>query len=389
MTIFDKPLPNIDEDDILALISNKTEEQKTLDYKLKLPTNSDKDKKDFLADITSFANTGGGYLIYGMVEKNGVATQLPGLGGIDPDSEILRLEQMIREGIAPRLTISTKPLQLRNGDYVLIIHVPQSYGAPHMVTYQGASRFYARQSNGKYPLDVQQLRQAFLLSATVAERIRDFRLERVARVGASETPVAIGEAKAKLVVHVIPVISFSTNFSIDIVEISKTYNQYFKHIFSYRYNIDGIVLYESNNDQQARRYYQMFRNGSIEFVHTGLSYMKDGGLAWGSFKSENAIIETVSASLLFQKTSDIPTPTIIFVSLLGVKGMIFGLPQGNWDIPSSFFDRDNILIPDVMAQNYPDNNDPTYLMKPALDAMWNAGGYSGSESFDEQGKWCR
>lgn len=152
MTIFDKPLSNVDEDDLLALISNRTEERKTLDYKLQLPTSSDKDKKDFLADVSSFANTGGGYLIYGMVEENGVAAHLPGLEGIDPDGEILRLEQMIREGIAPRLTITTKPLQLRSGNFALIIHIPQSYNSPHMVTYQGASRFYARQSNGKYQL---------------------------------------------------------------------------------------------------------------------------------------------------------------------------------------------------------------------------------------------
>lgn len=296
---------------------------------------------------------------------------------------------MIREGIAPRLTISTKPLQLRNGNFALIVHVPQSYSSPHMVTYQGASRFYARQSNGKYQLDVQQLRQAFLLSATVAERIRDFRLERIARIGYGETPMPLGQALAKLVVHIIPVISFSTSFLLDVAEISKTYNQYFERRFDCRFNVDGIVLHESHNDQQATAYYQIFRNGCIEFVRTGLSYLKDGGLALRCFQAEIEIIRSVASSLMFQKANAIQSPTVVFVSLLGVKGMIFGLPQGSWDIPSSFFDRDTILIPEVMLENYPDNNDPTYLMKPALDAMWNAGGFPRSESFDKYGRWCR
>jgi hypothetical protein len=389
MTIFGKSLPDIDEDDLLALISNKTEERKTLDYKLKLPTNSDKDKKDFLADVSSFANTGGGYLIYGMVEKNGTATQLPGLDGIDPDGEILRLEQMIREGIAPRLTSSTKPLQLQNGNFALIIHIPQSYNSPHMVTYQGASRFYARQSNGKYQLDVQQLRQAFSFSATVAERIRDFRLERIARIGSDETPVPLGQGKAKLVVHAIPVVSFSTSFLFDVAGISKTYNQYFGQRFDCRFNIDGIVLYESSDEKQVKTYYQIFRNGCIEFVYTRLSYTDIGGLALRSLKAEEEIIKSVASSLIFQKVNVIQPPTIIFVSLLGVKGMIFGLPQSHWNISSSCFDRDTILIPEVMLDNYPDDNNPTYLMKPALDAMWNAGGFPGSESFDKSGKWYR
>jgi hypothetical protein len=345
MTIFDKPLHNIDEDDLLALINNKTEEQKTLDCKLQLPTNSDKDKKDFLADISAFANTVGGFLIYGMVEKNGVATELPGLEGIDPDSEILRLEQMIREGIAPRLPISTKPLQLRNGNYALIIHVSQSYGAPHMVTYQGASRFYARQSNGKYLLDVHQLRQAFLLSGTVAERIRDFRLERVARIGSGEVPIPLERGKAKLIVHVVPVMSFSTNFLIDVNENQR---RFFGNVSGPLYNIDGLLYYRSYGNQEAREYYQIFRNGCVEYVHGCLAGNTGENFTWSSPKAEIAIIESVASSLIFQKEITVQPPIIIFVTLVGVRGVIFGLPQNSWNDASSSFDRDIILIPEIM-----------------------------------------
>jgi len=60
--IFDE----IDKIDIDNLISNKVSESKTLEYKKKLPGSKDKDKKEFLADVSSFANSSGGDLLYGI-----------------------------------------------------------------------------------------------------------------------------------------------------------------------------------------------------------------------------------------------------------------------------------------------------------------------------------
>ena len=42
--------------DIDALVANAVTEVKTLEYKQELPGRLDTDKKEFLADITSFAN---------------------------------------------------------------------------------------------------------------------------------------------------------------------------------------------------------------------------------------------------------------------------------------------------------------------------------------------
>lgn len=56
----------IAEADLLALISNAVSEGRTIDYKRELPGNSDGEKKEFLADVSSFANTSGGDLIFGL-----------------------------------------------------------------------------------------------------------------------------------------------------------------------------------------------------------------------------------------------------------------------------------------------------------------------------------
>ena len=64
-----KPLSEIVSSDFLNLIENEVPESKTIEYKQALNLKTDSEKKEFLADISSFANTSGGDLIYGIAEN--------------------------------------------------------------------------------------------------------------------------------------------------------------------------------------------------------------------------------------------------------------------------------------------------------------------------------
>src|ERR1043166_1533322 len=101
MALIDKQLESITEQDLLDLIANKVREDKRIEFKVALPGNSDKEKKEFLADVSSFANASGGDLIFGMDEQNGVASQLVGLQLTSVEAEILRLENVLRDGLDP------------------------------------------------------------------------------------------------------------------------------------------------------------------------------------------------------------------------------------------------------------------------------------------------
>jgi hypothetical protein len=57
-------------------------------------------------------------------------------------------------------------------------------------------KFYGRNSAGKYPPDVGELRTAFTLSETVAERIRNFRVDRIARLALGQL-LGTGGAKKR------------------------------------------------------------------------------------------------------------------------------------------------------------------------------------------------
>jgi len=66
MSLSDKSLESLEESDLQALIDKEDREKKTIDYKVSLPNNTYDSKKEFLADVSSFANAAGGHLVIGM-----------------------------------------------------------------------------------------------------------------------------------------------------------------------------------------------------------------------------------------------------------------------------------------------------------------------------------
>ena len=72
MKMIPKNINDILGDDLTALITNGVAEGRTIDYNRDLPGNADADKKEFLADVSSLANTVGGDLVFGMDEEQGI-----------------------------------------------------------------------------------------------------------------------------------------------------------------------------------------------------------------------------------------------------------------------------------------------------------------------------
>lgn len=117
-----KIFDSINAEDILALQADEVSEGKILEYKRSLPGDGDEDRKEFLKDASSFANTAGGYLIFGIEEKGGVPTSIPGIGPVNPDKERQRLENMLRDGIAPRIPgVHIRDVQLADGRLVVLL----------------------------------------------------------------------------------------------------------------------------------------------------------------------------------------------------------------------------------------------------------------------------
>ena len=261
--------------DIEDLVNRQIPEGRSLDYKRELPGRTDKDVKEFLADVSSFANASGGHLVFGVTTKKdeGQNTNLPdkieGVGQINVEMEVLRLEQTIRDGIQPRLVaFHVKPLMDAGKSTLVVIEIPRSWNAPHVVGKMSPT-FFSRTSTGKHPLDVTELRHAFALSESVGERIRAFRDERIGRILAGETPVPIRPG-AVLVMHFIPLAGVVDGNSIELDRLVsaakglRALGGKWMAVSSTRSNLDGLLLHSSPGQEPQGTYVQIFRNGVVE-----------------------------------------------------------------------------------------------------------------------------
>jgi predicted HTH transcriptional regulator len=101
--MIDKPLEQITYADLDRFVQEKWPEGKTVDYKRDLYGGKDEDKKELLKDASSFANTEGGDILIGVDEDKGLPIGIPGVTVADVDKEKLRLEEIIRRGLDPRI----------------------------------------------------------------------------------------------------------------------------------------------------------------------------------------------------------------------------------------------------------------------------------------------
>lgn len=137
MTLSHTNLGDLQERHLAELIELEVQERGRVEYKRDLPGAGDSERKEFLADVCSFANAGGGNLVYGVDEENGVPTELVGLTLEDSDGEILKLEATIRDGMDPRLVgCRSVAVPLAGGRHALVIRVPRSFSRPHAVSYR-------------------------------------------------------------------------------------------------------------------------------------------------------------------------------------------------------------------------------------------------------------
>ena len=384
-------LDSIDESHLKALVTNGVRESRSLEFKAQLVWGTDSERREFLADISALANGGGGDLILGVKEDKGAASAVVGLDAFDPDNDKLKMENMIRDGIAPRIIgIRLRPVDLNNGRRVVIVRVPNSLNRPHMVVLKNWSRFYSRNSAGKYQLDVHELRSAFVASESVMERVRQFRIERIDAILQGNTPVRLA-GRSYMCIHMIPISAFDPSFSFDIARVQEdreTLPPIGRRGWNSSVNFDGLVFSTPTRVGRAIAYVQLFRNGVVEAVDSGrLAPLEPHGQRPDKYipsvAYERDIVRAVDDYTRLYKKYETPTPVLMELSVLNVKGFRMAADYV-YDVGSPI-DRDHLILPDRLAESL--NFDAASFLRPCFDQIWNACGYDRSRNYDEKGNW--
>jgi Putative DNA-binding domain len=200
------------------VLQARAREGKFLDYKQTLPSSKD-DDIELLADVSAFANTSGGIILYGISEEKGEPVACPGVAPGDLDKAILRLEAVIRSNLDPTL-VNFHPDIIETADKsaVVALRIPASANAPHMIA-KGSPKFYARGAAGKIPMDAYEIKSAFLSADSLAYKITRFRNERCALISINDLPFPLSSISVA-VLHIVPVSAFQrpTQFSTEQLE---------------------------------------------------------------------------------------------------------------------------------------------------------------------------
>jgi hypothetical protein len=121
----------------------------------------------------------------------------------------------------------------------------------------------------------------------------------------------------------------------------------------------------------------MYRNGCIETVES--SFLNYRPKSIPSLDFERGLLGALSGYLRSLKELGVDAPIFVMLSLLGVSGYTMGVsdPLG---IPNEVVERDILAVPEIAIDGF--DSDIAALMKPALDAVWNAAGEPGSRYYD-------
>jgi hypothetical protein len=394
MSFHDRPLDQLTPDDVLALRDLEIREGLRIEYKESLPGTKESDKKEFLADVSSFANAAGGDLLYGVSGKRdaegkstGIPDVFPGLGEINLDAVHQRLESIIQAGLSPRvLGLRFHSIAVSNDSSLLVIRVPRSWSGPHMICYQDSCRFYSRNSSGKYLLDVDELRHAFLRTEASSQYVRNWQTQRLGDIVAGETPVLLPEGP-KIILHMVPVSATDRSAVIDITPVVQNASM-LPPIdaggWNDRVNLDGFVTFNGPNPDNGIcvNYTQLFRNGAIEAVTTRYLHVETHRVFPGY---EERLIEALRAYLKLGELLGVMPPVALMVSLVGVRGYRMGLPPQYSQSMFGGIDKDVVAGSEVVISSM--SADPVQALRPCFDLIWNACGYERSANYRADGRW--
>ncbi len=381
------------------LVTDQAQEGPHLDFKRDLPSNWDASaKNEFVADITAFANAGGGDVVYGADEDGDAKASAVVPQVINQDQEVRRLQDFLLNSVEPRIPgVQVHAVEVNIGGtagHAIVVRVPQSWVGPHRV--KTNQHFYLREGARKRQLDVPEIRGLFLRSESQAQRVRDFRTERISRIlnGDGTPNLAPG---AVLALHLVPseaALGLMQVNPLGYVPSLRAGARYLPLLErggggSPSINLDGaLFLRHGVTAAVVTGYSLLFRNGFFEATqvidsvhrHDDAGRFKLPGRAY-----EDNCIKLVDGFRAELKHLGVSTEMTAMLTLLHADRVRVGLPPMDYSQTGSdgLFDRKHVVLPDVQLQADVASD---LTLKPVFDLIGQACGLAGSPYYDETGQ---
>jgi len=218
----------------------------------------------------------------------------------------------------------------------------------------------------------------------VRDKIKIFRDSRISMIYKNKLPVPFYPSP-KIVLHLIPFTSFKSDHNYDLDKPSLYDIEPMGSLgFDHGYNIDGKFTYSSfKQRQESYSYVQLFKNGIIEAVNSKILWSRKEEKIIPIILIEKELIKKVPVYIGVYEKLNIEAPIFLSLSLVDVKGFKTPKNRDYWSKDLFPIDRDIILIPEIIIEDL--EFDPSELLRPIFDLIWNACGYPWSLSYIKDG----
>lgn len=365
---------NLTTADLAAVIEAQVPESERVEYKLELPGKTDGNIHEFLADVSSLANTAGGVLVFGVDterDEHGSDTGIPcALAGITVPNRgalQLRLLEILNHGLQPRMVpeAAFQFIEVGDGKSVLVVGVTKSFAAPHMIWAQRSGKMYRRTSAGKLQADVEDARRLFLEAEEWTRESRAFCKRRVADAQAGTLGFAIG-TNLRTFLHVLPL--GRVDRGVDLFgaqeRLLKTAGEVLDAPNNARYDFDG--LFAATRWEPFHSYVLWLRTGGLE---CGTSDFRENDVFW-VHKFTDWLLEQVPHVLSTLTVAlAVEPPFSVHITLLDMRAKT---PYRSV-APVNPFRLDRYSLPPVIITD--PGADFAELCRPTIDVLWQSAGY--------------
>lgn len=266
--INNKSLLECTEIDFTEILNNPDyRENQYLDYKrtfsfLEVDKSKAAEKiSEYRTDVCAFANTEGGYIIYGITEKDGMASSIIGVDIDNPDKFELDLRNKLTPVMPKVPPVQFHFVKLVSEKYIVVLFVDHDYYAPYLhLEDQKNYKIYKREGNQKTTIGYTELKNMFVQSRVLETEILEFRKRRIEYYKEEDT-------EQFMLYHIIPESFLNDRKELFLIEKQK--NISFAAVFSgagidtrSTPCVDGLRFANTYGDEKAT----IYNTGVVEFL---------------------------------------------------------------------------------------------------------------------------
>lgn len=392
---------DLTEDHLKSLVLLNVAEDYRIEYKQSLKMGKDSEKRELCKDVSALANSQGGYLFFGISEKNGRPSGVPGIDVDDTAKQ--QLYQVLTSGVSPRIqSITDETIPLRNGKNVLLLKLEPD-GYLHQVKYND-ERYYKRAGTITVSMQSSDVETFFLGRgpSTRQEQVQEITQSYYSLLKGRKYFKGVG-GKGICALTVIPEVA---SYKLDMSSLPGNFTTLFQPLYCSGWDSEvtgrsRFIFGRGTDDKVPYAVTEVTELAEVKAFNSFMLENRYGDARFPPFPPgcmgfipsiayERELILTMHRYLNALKELGVSPPFFLRIALLGVQGYILYVD------PMRFFQSKNIyqgedILPNLVhltsEQQFKDHQTVAGTLRPSFDFVWREFGFERCYDFDDNGKW--